>query len=90
MAYAHPINDNCSFYLDCYDHKGRCMASYANSPHECRTVYSSFAATPNCYVSINEQRGTIMLKCLVDHIPPHTELTWVYENSYPYPPLHVL
>ena len=85
IAYSHPLSERGDFYLDSYEKKGMCKASYANSARNCRTVGSIFPATANCYVSVNEQRGTIMLKCLVDHIPANTELIWDYEESYIYP-----
>jgi len=85
IAYAHPLSERGDFYLDCYENQGSCKASYANSALNCRSVGSVYPSTANCYVSINEQRGTMMLKCLVDHIPANTELIWDYEASYIYP-----
>ena len=87
VAYAHPLNSDCSFYLDCYEYSGVCRASFANSPFDCRVAGSIYAATSNCYVTLNARAGIITLKCKVAHIPANTELTWDYEDTYPYPAL---
>jgi hypothetical protein len=89
VAYAHPLSEDCSYYLDCYNHHNECKASYANSPFECRIAGSTLYATANCYVKINKQRGTIQLLAKSNVIPPHTELLWEYEESYSYPALVV-
>jgi len=89
VAYAHPLTEDCSFYLDCHNHHRDGKASFANSPFECQIAGSMLGATANCYVKIDKQRGTIQLLAKSNVIAPGTELLWDYEDSYSYPPLVV-
>ena len=80
--------------LDCYDKyiKGKCIASYANSPLGCFDLTTSKKAVDNCRLSVNLQSKTISLKCGVNElarkspkafiITPGTELLWDYGDSF--------
>ena len=83
--------------LDCYDHynNGFCIASYANSPHECFNKVTNKNAVANCRLVVsNDNNGskTFTLragivkgnKCTSSHfyIPPNTELLWDYGDSF--------
>jgi hypothetical protein len=72
--------------LDCYAmmRRGKCLASFANSPLHVRiSEDANERVTKNCVISRDYSHQRIALKYIAPNgIAPHTEILWRYGTSY--------
>lgn len=79
-AYTIGIGNN--KYLDCYNFRHVCMASYANDPRRCWNSVTNNRAKANALcVSNYGATKNVRLKA-IRHIQANTEILWVYGDEY--------
>ncbi len=71
-------------FLNCWNFRHVCMASYANDPRRCWNILLGKQAKANCKCTMNPRDKSVSLKAIRD-IGAHQEILWIYGDKYVFP-----